>query len=61
MGVSWGADTRGVLRTGPSRNDWMKWTVPPDRRGSFGQELDSPQQTDEWRKKLGAMVKELQK
>ena len=35
--------------------------VPPDRRGSFGQELDSPQQTDEWRKKLGAMVKELQK
>jgi vanillate/4-hydroxybenzoate decarboxylase subunit C len=35
--------------------------VPPDRRGSFGQELDSPQQTDEWRKKLGAMLKELQK
>ena len=35
--------------------------VPPDKRGSFGQELDSPQQTDEWRKKLGAMVKELQK
>jgi vanillate/4-hydroxybenzoate decarboxylase subunit C len=35
--------------------------VPPDRRGSFGQELDSPQQTDEWRKKLSAMLKELQK
>ena len=33
----------------------------PDRRGNFGQQLDSPQQTDEWRKKLGAMLKELRK
>jgi len=33
--------------------------VWPDRRGNFGQALDSPQQTDEWRKKLGAMLKEL--
>ena len=35
--------------------------VPPDRRGNFGQQLDSPQQTDEWRKKLSAMLKELRK
>jgi hypothetical protein len=33
----------------------------PDRRGNFGQQLDSPQQTDEWRKKLDAMLKELRK
>jgi vanillate/4-hydroxybenzoate decarboxylase subunit C len=35
--------------------------VWPDRRGNFGQQLDSPQQTDQWRTKLGAMVKELRK
>jgi hypothetical protein len=35
--------------------------VPPDRRGSFGQQMDSLQQTEEWRKKLGAMLKELRK
>jgi 4-hydroxybenzoate decarboxylase len=35
--------------------------VWPDRRGNFGQQLDNPQQTDEWRKKLGAMLKELRK
>jgi 3-polyprenyl-4-hydroxybenzoate decarboxylase len=35
--------------------------VLPDRRGNFSQQLDSPQQTDEWRKKLSAMLKELRK
>jgi 4-hydroxybenzoate decarboxylase len=35
--------------------------VWPDRRGNFGQQLDNPQQTDEWRTKLGAMLKELRK
>jgi 3-polyprenyl-4-hydroxybenzoate decarboxylase len=35
--------------------------VWPDKRGSFGQQLDSPQRTDEWRKKLSAMLKELRK
>jgi vanillate/4-hydroxybenzoate decarboxylase subunit C len=35
--------------------------VLPDRRGNFSQHLDSPPQTDEWRQKLGAMVKELRK
>jgi 4-hydroxybenzoate decarboxylase len=35
--------------------------VLPDRRGNFSQQLDSPQRTDEWRQKLGAMVKELRK
>jgi 3-polyprenyl-4-hydroxybenzoate decarboxylase len=35
--------------------------VPPDNRGNFGQKLDSPQRTDEWRRKLAPMLKELQK
>ena len=35
--------------------------VPPDDRGNFGQKLDSPQRTDEWRRKLAPMLKELQK
>jgi UbiD family decarboxylase len=33
--------------------------IPPDQRGDYGEELDSPQQTDEWRKKLAALLKEL--
>jgi UbiD family decarboxylase len=33
--------------------------IAPDRRGHYGQELDQPQQTDAWRKKLAALVKEL--
>jgi 4-hydroxybenzoate decarboxylase len=35
--------------------------IVPDRRGDYGQELDSPQQTDAWRQKLGALMKGLQK
>jgi vanillate/4-hydroxybenzoate decarboxylase subunit C len=34
--------------------------IAPDRRGHYGQELDSPRQTDVWRKKLAAMIKGLQ-
>jgi 4-hydroxybenzoate decarboxylase len=34
--------------------------IAPDRRGHYGQELDIPPQTDVWRKKLAALVKELQ-
>jgi 4-hydroxybenzoate decarboxylase len=34
--------------------------IPPDHRGDFGMELDRPDQTDGWRQKLGALVKELQ-
>jgi vanillate/4-hydroxybenzoate decarboxylase subunit C len=35
--------------------------IPPDRRGHFGMEVDTPDQTEWWQKKLGALVKELQK
>ena len=35
--------------------------VPPDTRGSFGEQLGNPAQTDLWRKKLAAMLKELRK
>jgi vanillate/4-hydroxybenzoate decarboxylase subunit C len=35
--------------------------VAPDNRGDYGQELDTPQQTDAWRQKLGALMKDLQK
>jgi vanillate/4-hydroxybenzoate decarboxylase subunit C len=31
--------------------------IAPDRRGHYGEELDAPQQTDEWRKKLAALLK----
>jgi hypothetical protein len=34
--------------------------IAPDRRGHYGEELDNPQRTDVWRKKLGALVKESQ-
>jgi hypothetical protein len=33
--------------------------IAPDRRGHYGQELDRPERTDEWRRKLAALVKEL--
>ena len=33
--------------------------IAPDRRGHYGEELDTPQRTDVWRKKLAALVKEL--
>jgi 4-hydroxybenzoate decarboxylase len=33
--------------------------IAPDRRGHYGEELDIPQRTDVWRKKLAALVKEL--
>ena len=35
--------------------------VPPDDRGSFGEQLGNPPQTDAWRTKLGAMLKDLHK
>src|SRR5499426_1332343 len=35
--------------------------IAPDIRGDYGQELDTPQQTDAWRQKLGALMKDLQK
>ena len=35
--------------------------ISPDTRGSFGQQLGNPPQTDEWRAKLGTMLKELRK
>jgi vanillate/4-hydroxybenzoate decarboxylase subunit C len=35
--------------------------ILPDTRGSFGQQLDDPAQTDAWRKKLVGMLKELRK
>lgn len=35
--------------------------ILPDTRGSFGQQLDSPTQTDGWRKKLATILKELRK
>ena len=35
--------------------------ISPDTRGHYGQELDKPQGTDDWGKKLAAMVKDLQK
>jgi len=35
--------------------------VPPDDRGSFGEQLANPPQTDAWRTKLGAMLKDLHK
>jgi UbiD family decarboxylase len=35
--------------------------IAPDRRGDYGEEVDSPQQTEAWRQKLGALVAELQK
>ena len=33
--------------------------IAPDQRGHYGEELDTPQRTDVWRKKLAALVKEL--
>jgi 4-hydroxybenzoate decarboxylase len=35
--------------------------VPPDRRGSFGEQLGNPARTDVWRSKLSAMLKDLRK
>jgi 4-hydroxybenzoate decarboxylase len=35
--------------------------VPPDTRGSFGEQLGNPPPTDVWRIKLAAMLKELRK
>ena len=35
--------------------------VVPDLRGNYGQELDQPQSTDQWRKKLHDLVKEMRK
>jgi len=35
--------------------------VVPDRRGDYGQELDTPQQTDVWGTKLAALMKDLRK
>ena len=35
--------------------------VPPDTRGSFGEQLGNPPQTDVWRKKLSVLLKEFRK
>src|SRR5438270_7088236 len=35
--------------------------IAPDIRGDYGQELDTPQQTDVWQQKIGAPMKGLQK
>jgi hypothetical protein len=35
--------------------------APPDRRGSFGEQLGNPAQTDVWRTKVSAMLKDLRK
>jgi 4-hydroxybenzoate decarboxylase len=35
--------------------------VVPDLRGNYGQELDQPRSTDQWRKKLHDLVKEMRK
>jgi 4-hydroxybenzoate decarboxylase len=35
--------------------------IAPDSRGDYGQELDTPPQTDAWRQKLGALMNDLQK
>ncbi|HEY2620251.1 MAG TPA: non-oxidative hydroxyarylic acid decarboxylases subunit C [Acetobacteraceae bacterium] len=35
--------------------------IAPDIRGDYGQELDTPQGTDTWRHKLGALMKDLHK
>jgi 4-hydroxybenzoate decarboxylase len=35
--------------------------VPPDKRGNFSEQLDSPERTDEWRTILPGLLKELQK
>jgi vanillate/4-hydroxybenzoate decarboxylase subunit C len=32
--------------------------VPPDARGNYGQQLDSPVGTDKWRGKLGKILSE---
>ena len=32
--------------------------VPPDARGNYGQQLDSPVGTDKWREKLSKMLSE---
>jgi vanillate/4-hydroxybenzoate decarboxylase subunit C len=31
--------------------------VPPDRRGHYGQLLDTPEQTEQWRDKLMTLLK----
>jgi UbiD family decarboxylase len=35
--------------------------VPPDTRGDYGEQLDKPEGTDQWRKKLLNLVKEMRK
>ena len=33
--------------------------IAPDRRGNYGEPLGIPTHTDQWRAKLGALIKEL--
>lgn len=33
--------------------------LPPDRRGDYGEELDTPEGTDAWRQKLAGLIKDL--
>ncbi|MBV9251910.1 MAG: UbiD family decarboxylase [Acetobacteraceae bacterium] len=35
--------------------------IAPDMRGDYGEELDTPAETDAWQQKLAGMVKELQR
>lgn len=35
--------------------------IAPDTRGDYGELLDTPQRTDVWVEKLGALMKGLQK
>jgi vanillate/4-hydroxybenzoate decarboxylase subunit C len=50
-------------REGMSHKMVIDATTPisPDTRGSFGQQVGNPLQTDEWRTKLGTMLKERRK
>jgi 4-hydroxybenzoate decarboxylase len=35
--------------------------IAPDRRGDYGEVLDTPQQTEQWQQKLTTMIAELRK
>ena len=35
--------------------------VAPDVRGDYGEELDKPESTDQWRTKLQGLIKEMRK
>jgi 3-polyprenyl-4-hydroxybenzoate decarboxylase len=35
--------------------------IPPDRRGNYGQVLDTPERTEQWQQKLTTMIAALRK